>query len=63
MRSLGSGAGSGLNQRPVAYRIERRYLGARHGSDAPWRVDGARPHKGRRPTPATGSLRDLIVAA
>ncbi len=51
MRSLGSGAGSGLNQRPVAYRIEGRYLGARHGPEAPWRVDGARPHKGCRPTP------------
>ncbi len=36
MRSLGSGAGSGLNQRPVAYRIEGCYLGARHGPDAPW---------------------------
>jgi hypothetical protein len=62
MRSLGSGAGSGLNQRPVAYRIERRYLGAatdrtrRGGSTAQDRTRAVRRQE-------RGSLRDLIVAA
>ncbi len=48
---------AGLRRRertePAARRLpnRRRYLGARHGPEAPWRVDGARPHKGCRPTP------------